>query len=379
MVSPQACLDGIHELSLIISESLPCGPGAERQSVRSRALLATLQELQVAADILFSSRGKDCMIVADVLESVRSLLKKLGVVGSQSAQGSSSSRTDVSDAPSWLQSLVNTLRTREPTFAFQQQLHVDKQRAARRHNCSVDQLTYGTTSWTFFRRVLQSPEVAHAMRPSPVPTRCAIFGSSTGLLSFFTAALYPHACVDGFEVLPCLVTLATKMRDTYCNTNASNSNNKSSGFIAFHLKDMLSADISQCSLVILTSLCFDKRTRRAVYSKLSSECPRGCIVVDYQDGFKEFGLEARAGRYGMGVGSGLFTSPQQAQLERAVSKSSVAALQGALEAVLETYEDQLRNPSTRARFKFALTAVLDGEVSWSRSGAQKIFVFRAEM
>lgn len=87
-----------------------------------------------------------------------------------------------------------------------------------------------------------------------------IFGSSQGLLSFFTSFAYPHCICRGYEVLPALHEVSTSIRKRY---NLKN--------VHFYLEDMMNADVSSASVIVLTSLCWDVKTRKAVALKLSQE------------------------------------------------------------------------------------------------------------
>ena len=360
-----------------------------------------MKELEHAAEVLFSSRGEDSAQCTDILYGIRKMMHKLRLELSDSSKDDDDARDDT---PMWLKAILRTTRAIEPTFLFQQQLYNDKQRVSKAMNCSAAQFTYGTTSYGFFRKVLECPPIACAMLPSPsspypkppLPShrppfapKCAVFGSSAGLLSFYISAVYPHARVDGYEVLPCLVNLGDRLRERYC-TSGSN--------IAFHLKDMLEVDVSQCAVVVLTSLCWDSATRRAVSSKLSKECPAGCIVMDYQDIMRESGLEARGGRYaqqttrfGTGVGTGLFITPQQSRLEGALYRAEESGIIKSLEKVLEKYQvDVFGSPdgaglakaNGKWPVKFSLVANPAGDVSWSNrahGGGQRIFVYQASL
>jgi len=69
---------------------------------------------------------------------------------------------------------------------------------------------------------------------------------------------------------------------------------------------MMHADVSQTDVLVLTSLCWDKETRKRVAHKLSSEMKLGSVVVDYRgETFSDFGLDFSTYIYGGGGANGI--------------------------------------------------------------------------
>ena len=64
---------------------------------------------------------------------------------------------------------------------------------------------------------------------------------------------------------------------------------------------MMTADVSDSDIIILTSLCWDEDTRKCIANKLSNEMKSGAVVVDYRaDTFSDFGLDSSTYAYGGG-------------------------------------------------------------------------------
>ena len=139
--------------------------------------------------------------------------------------------------------------------------------------------------------------------------RAVVLGSSQGLLAAYlcycfamdrgsSAALGADGEPDGvrlrvtgFEVLSELHTTAVQtalLLSAYLRGGGDtdvdgNSHGHSSPDVVSVpvLGDMFNADLTSADVVVLTSLCWDVSTRRAIALKLSNELPKGAVVVDF--------------------------------------------------------------------------------------------------
>ncbi len=104
-----------------------------------------------------------------------------------------------------------------------------------------------------------------------------VFGSSVGWLVLYGAITFGLKAV-GFEILPELVKESEAVL-SIARADLSNSID-----VDFVCGDMLQADITQAGIIVLTSQCWDTTLTKLVHTKLSAECRRGCVVVDYVAG-----------------------------------------------------------------------------------------------
>jgi hypothetical protein len=212
---------------------------------------------------------------------------------------------------------------------------------------------------------------------TPLPFRVGVFGSSQGLLGYFTAVcvLVEFYCamhggcascsvddpagggksaipntglgladlavkVDGYEVMPLLFDKSVQVAAQLRAPGAA---------VEYHLQDMLTADVTGLDVVVLTSLCWDASTRTAVARKLHRELQPGVLVVEYTaDLFKAAGVDADSVTIG--------PAPTSADVPAAGVSPTPPAPGGA--GVL-----------------FKLHSILQGECTWNRE--QKLFLFHA--
>lgn len=218
----------------------------------------------------------------------------------------------------------------------------------------------------------------------------AIFGSSQGLLAFYTHFLNRNIWIQGFEILPTLHGIANAFIDKYLIEN-----------IEFKLGDMLSADVSHSDIVVLTSLCWDKQTKTKVAHKLSKELKNGCIVVDYQcDTFTSNDLEIKTKRSWRNRAHPTISNVKSHKFNDTSAKvakvamTSIDELMNILDNALAHFEwdgknDSMLSSSISATLtsnscldpgldpgKFFLEDIVQGSVSWSMS--QKLYVFSCQ-
>jgi hypothetical protein len=360
----QACLDNIHHFSLW-ANAIAHHP--KTSSVARRTCVATLKELADASNKLFSSTGmqaKEIMqqeiTMAEQLltricsvQDLEEVMKKYSVDLDEQAPmklWSESMTTELksvytcpvlsSEKKEMLRSALSYIRQVEKTYPFQQALWDDKQEASGKYGSPVDTFTYGSSSFALWSELMALAPVQKALKRSPSsssPKRVAIFGSSHGLLSLYTDALFNSKAgpndvrveISGWEVLPALHDMA---QDILANVESDVCNIKG------YQEDMNKADVSECDVVVLTSLCWDKKTRGKVAAKLARELPPGAVVVDYRDDtFSEFGLDHTRSLYGAaGVAAVDDEEEEEEEVEVEVEEedSSTPAVQGATEHAL---------------------------------------------
>lgn len=397
----QAQLDEIHalsqELGAIHAKAGCCS------AVRSRLVLALLKDLRCLTDRFFAF-GRD-RGVQSALESVRDAAARLRTSPPLESEGLGAKKYRDASEYALLSELereqdldmrplagcLRSVRQLEKTFAFQRRLWLDKQRIAPMLNCSTEQLTYGTTTFAMWHRLMVgSSSLRNRMRSKEHDAededvkarhlttvsqpKVVIFGSSLGLLGFYTSSLFPHARIVGYEVMPSLVSVARRLKDSYFPEE----------HIKFHQKDMMLADVHDADVVILTSMCWDSECRRRVATKLAVELPTSALVVDYyQETFSEFGLDTSNSHYshsrgGGGNSAGALKALQKQKEKMALSKATERQLISSLSSVMLRLEE--KQPPKACQF--SLIQVIEPEkgmsgVSWDTCGGnQRLYVYQ---
>jgi len=99
-----------------------------------------------------------------------------------------------------------------------------------------------------------------------------------------------NVCITGYEVLPSLHSVSVYLKSKYKIPNEQ---------VEFVHADMLTADLSKTNILVLTSMCWDKDTRKKVAEKCITEMKKGAIVVDYRkECFSDFGYDETSNVYG---------------------------------------------------------------------------------
>jgi hypothetical protein len=162
-----------------------------------------------------------------------------------------------------------------------------------------DNFAYGSTAvvsfYTVFKEAMQlfaSTAVGPSMGTASTTINFTVFGSSIGWLCFYAAFLHEEGLlrIKGYEILSPLVDEAVRIAAVY---------NVPSSIIHFHNCDMLTADISDCHILMLTSQCWDVSLIGQVKGKILRECHQGTVVIDYTSA-----MEGESGEKGGGGGNG---------------------------------------------------------------------------
>lgn len=242
----QQSLDEIHECALTLREfSL----NIENSASRKRLAVILLKQLGVHSNRLFEQGGRNAAEILEEVHDINSIIckfdKKALISDSEKvlkeviyADYFSESMIDKFKA---LSSIVSQVRQIEQTFAFQHELWTEKRNLSVTMDCSMDQLTYGSSTFELWQRLLQSEFVLQAVQQSVTESpEVIVLGSSLGLLLFYSSTLLPAStrCV-GFEVMSALHRVASDLIRTHIETF---------GNITAVLGDMFDADLSRASV-----------------------------------------------------------------------------------------------------------------------------------
>ena len=301
----QYTLDKIHDLVLSFESFIRNKEGSK---INERLALGALNDIHKLTEKLFERGGSNAVDIIEQLDEVDDLLRKLNkrnIVSYDTIRTTTMTETllnsDTIRCPITLKSLqdiITNVRDIEKTFAFQHKLWLEKNKIAKVLDCSVEQLTYGSSSINLWMKLVNSIAWKEAIFTStPIDEndnpKVIVFGSSQGLLSFYSSALNynfhkNNITVIGYEILPYLYNKATDLLHEHWQLHCHIGND-----VMFFNEDMMTADIKDANIIILTSLCWDKRTRQRVAKKISNELKKpGSIVIDYRDDtFKIIGLD----------------------------------------------------------------------------------------
>jgi hypothetical protein len=162
---------------------------------------------------------------------------------------------------------ISQIRETECSLPFRKALALDQRAAAETYRLEPETFSYGTTSYASWCDLVRScDDLGEAVRRG---VKCTVFGSSTGLLVFYTA-LGMGLPSEGIEILPALV-----------RTSAAVAQRCAAPFldlITLQCGDMLHADISATGILVLTSLCWEEALVDLVVAKLIAELPVGRVA-----------------------------------------------------------------------------------------------------
>jgi hypothetical protein len=324
----QEALDNIHILAKQIHNYMNTTENISL--IKRRLAIGALGDIEKITDKLFSCDGLKAHQVIKDLSGVKLIISKLNCSetniiyidnnNNKSNESIESIQTnlnkiwklkdntntnlddDLIPIPSSLLLLLENTRQLEKTFSFQHRLWIEKRLLSDLLNCTVDQFTYGSSGFDLWVELNSHHSWINAIKNDNIPNNIKpiinIFGSSQGLLAFFTAAMNPYCHCIGYEVIPMLHNLSIdtqKIINNHYNDKYNNIkyNNIFNNNIEFFLQDMFQADLSNVKIVVLTSLCWDVETRRKIAKKLSLELKQnGSIVIDYRSNtFSQHGLD----------------------------------------------------------------------------------------
>ena len=139
--------------------------------------------------------------------------------------------------------------------------------------------SYGSTPHSSWLAVFEYYPPLRAAIEDMRSGRCAghdeycVFGSSLGWLCFYASLTY-GVHTTGYELVGPLVALASRLSLRHCNI-------EDAGSVTFHHADMLTADLSQVRVLVLTSHVWDKQLCVRLDAKLAAEMLPGSFVIDY--------------------------------------------------------------------------------------------------
>ena len=378
----QYAVDEIHRLTQLLSQLI----FKTDKVMIKRGAVAAMKELQGLGTALFKEGGQNVHLLMDeefpALEKmISSMCEKAGVDSTGNELQLQNSQNEIA-LSSLLEDLKKTnfvnglaiqeailfVRSCEAKYTFQQNLWNEKQDVMKDLDCSVDNLTYGTSSLTLWAELMSQETIKRALAPG-AERLVVFFGASQGLLALYTHALAVHhglhtpdlgtsvdsfntskitglplnkasiqkphrivRCV-GYEVLPTLWAVSNYLSIKHFRSEHND-------HISFNLQDMLQADVTRADIVVLTSLCWDTEIRKLVAQKLANEMKPGSVVVDYRaETFSEFGLDPSAAVYETSCSS--VPSQNTHRLASVAMLCQVNADLRSLDSALQTYVDEM--------------------------------------
>ena len=100
-----------------------------------------------------------------------------------------------------------------------------------------------------------------------------VFGSSLGWLCFYASLTFGLRST-GYELVKPLVSLSRSLQGRHCIGSGG-------GSVTFSHADMLTADLRNVRVLMLTSHAWDAALCQKLDCKLASELAHGCFVIDY--------------------------------------------------------------------------------------------------
>ena len=202
----QYAVDEIHRLTHLLNAVMR----KTEKAITKKGAVAAMKELQTLGASLFEGSGQT---VQELLDEEFPYLDKM--VASMCAKEGIDPDADVRLSEQHLQSdaalsrLLEEMKGRyytnglameesllfvrdlEAKYAFQQGLWHEKQEVVKDTHCSLDNLTYGSSSLTLWANLMSQEPVQRALTPGS-ERQVVIFGSSQGLLALYTHALAVH-------------------------------------------------------------------------------------------------------------------------------------------------------------------------------------------
>ena len=306
----QYTIDKIHGLVLSL-ESFIRRKDLSFSKINERLAIGALKDINKLTEKLFDNGGSNAVDIIEQLGEIDDLIiklndkrKGLGLDNDELnriKQDEAHLNSDVINCPLTLKSLrdiISSVKISEKTFSFQHSLWLEKKATAKLLDCSIEQLTYGSSSIDLWIKLVGSDVWKDAIYSNVSAhdnenPKVVIFGSSQGLLSFYSSALNyifhkNNITVIGYEILPYLYNKASSLLTEHWQLHCHIGNE-----VRFLNENMMNANVNDANIVILTSLCWDMKTRQNVAIKLSNEMKKpNSIVIDYRDDtFKISGLD----------------------------------------------------------------------------------------
>lgn len=233
--NPQLVLDRIQTLVNRIQFTLKVSMRLGNKLI-SKSLTDILKSVSLCSNSLFRSQGKRCKRISKRLDSYEVIFNKLKARLTQSTNFIDNTVTNEEIDQRYriesqcievlvendmkyesLREIMKYIRRTEKTYEFQVNLYENKSMLQSSINCKRTNLTYGSTLLQTWIKVCQSSAWNNCVSiPQSADKEVVIFGSSQGLLVFYTAYLNPHCRCVGYEILLALHHLAQGILSTYC-------------------------------------------------------------------------------------------------------------------------------------------------------------------
>ena len=393
----QYTIDKIHGLVLSL-ESFIRKKGPSSSKINERLAIGALKDIYKLTEKLFEHGGSNAVDIIEQLGEIDDLLAKLndkrkglGLDNDELnrlKQDETHLHSDIINCPitfKSLQDIILNVKQSEKTFSFQHSLWLEKKATAKVLDCSIEQLTYGSSSIDLWMKLVDNNLWKDAI-DSNVPIddgdddkpKVVIFGSSQGLLSFYSSALNyifhkNNISVIGYEILPYLNNKAQQLLSDHWQFHCHIGND-----VTFVNEDMMNANVKDANIVILTSLCWDIKTRQKVAKKLSNEMKKpNSIVIDYRDDtFKISGLDYNY--YKQELGRIEIIDAKQSSID-IIRKMSIENMKKALFNAVNHidrnyYSNEVTLPKkTKQLRRFNLKDIVSGPASWNSN--QNLYIY----
>ena len=201
--------------------------GDKKYALLMKAFIAILRDLNTICQNMYENTDNDVTRVFSRIMEVESVIDKLickfptgTILTWQDTDDDDDDKVLLQSIPCYgrrfevLVSILEHIRAFEKTYTFQRQLWLEKKTLVRRIKCSLDQFAYGTTSFSLWRSLLDCKYFNMKIYVKPNP-RVYFFGSSHGILCFYTSIYYPQCRCTGYEVLGSLFDQALCLKKTH--------------------------------------------------------------------------------------------------------------------------------------------------------------------
>jgi len=202
----QYAVDEIHRLTHLLSAVMH----KTDKVITKKGAVAAMKELQNIGASLFQGSGQTVQELLDeefpyLDKMIASMCAKEGIDPSADARLTEQhSQSDAAQSRLLeemkgrhyanglaMEEAMLFVRDLEAKYAFQQGLWHEKQEIVKDTHCSLDNLTYGSSSLTLWADLMSQEPVQRALAPGS-ERQVVIFGSSQGLLALYTHALAVH-------------------------------------------------------------------------------------------------------------------------------------------------------------------------------------------
>ena len=215
-ISSDDTLDLIHAVSRKLQCLLfICPSDSARHKKIKNVCLASLSELDSLINELFEHNGESFMAVfKEVSELDNSISKLLQGFNATVPNVHSIVTVNKSNFSELICDIYVDISSWERKFDVQAELWRQKRTASAELNKSICQFSYGTTSPGLWQKVVSHQSWSNRLNGEAFPI-VSVFGSSQGLLCFYSTCFCTNVRVRGYEILPLLHNKALEISSRY--------------------------------------------------------------------------------------------------------------------------------------------------------------------